>query len=55
MDQKQVDWGSFGASVAIILVVCLPLAAFPDAGGKIILQWYDFIANALGFLYLLAG
>jgi BCCT family betaine/carnitine transporter len=55
LEQKQVDWGSFGACVAIVLVVCLPLAAFPDSGGKIVLQWYDFIATELGFLYLLAG
>jgi BCCT family betaine/carnitine transporter len=55
LEQKQVDWGSFGACIAIVLVVCLPLAAFPDVGGKIVLQWYDFIANELGFLYLLAG
>jgi BCCT family betaine/carnitine transporter len=55
LEKQQVDWSSFGACVAIILVVCLPLAAFPDSGGKIILQWYDFIATEMGFMYLLAG
>ena len=55
MDQKQIDWGSFGACIAIVLLVCLPLAAFPDSGGKLVLQFYDFIANELGFLYLAAG
>lgn len=55
MEQNRVDWGSFGACIAIVLVVCLPLAAFPDSGGKIVLQFYDFIAEELGFLYLLAG
>jgi BCCT family betaine/carnitine transporter len=55
MEQKQVDWASFIASVAIVLGVCLPLAAFPELGGRLLQQWYDFIAHQLGFLYLLAG
>jgi BCCT family betaine/carnitine transporter len=55
LEQNRIDWESFGACIAIVLVVCLPLAAFSDTGGKIVLQLYDFIADELGFLYLLAG
>ncbi len=52
---KQVDWATFSTCIAIILLVCLPLAIFPELGGRILTQSYDFIANELGFLYLLAG
>ena len=55
MEQNQVDWTSFFACIAIVLLVCLPLAAFPNLGGEVLLKWYDFIAGELGFLYLLGG
>lgn len=55
MEQKQIDWATFGTCVAIILVVCLPLALFPGPGGKLILTAYSFIASNFGFLYMLAG
>lgn len=55
MEQRQIDWATFGTCIAIILVVCLPLALFPDQGGKLILNAYDFIARQFGFLYMLAG
>ncbi|MEE8528004.1 MAG: BCCT family transporter [Gammaproteobacteria bacterium] len=55
MEQKQIDWATFGTCLAIILVVCLPLAVFPGTGGQLILKAYDFIATEFGFLYMLAG
>lgn len=55
MEQKQVDWITFATCLAIILAVCLPLSAFPDAGGRVILSSYRFIASEFGFLYMLAG
>jgi BCCT family betaine/carnitine transporter len=55
MEQRQVDWPSFGACIAIIVFVCVPLAAFPEASGKLLQRCYDLIASELGFLYLLAG
>ena len=51
----QVDWISFATSIAVILLVCIPLALFPDSGGQVLLQTYDWIAGELGFLYLVGG
>lgn len=55
MDQSRIDWPSFGACVAIIVVVCIPLAASPDTAGVFLQSLYDFIAKELGFFYLLAS
>ena len=55
MEQRQVDWPSFGVCLGIIVFVCVPLAAFPDAGGRLLERCYDLIAGRLGFAYLLAG
>ena len=55
MEQRQVDKATFATTVAIILLVCLPLALFPKAGGKVILAAYSYISTELGFLYMGAG
>jgi BCCT family betaine/carnitine transporter len=55
MEQKQIDWATFATCLTIILLVCLPLAVFPDAGGKLVLKSYEFIASEFGFLYMIAG
>ena len=55
MEQREVDWPSFGGCLAIIVLVCVPLAAFPEAGGRLLERAYDLIAGTFGFAYLLAG
>ena len=55
MEQRQIDKATFATTVAIILLVCLPLALFPKTGGTVILAAYSFISSQLGFLYLAAG
>ncbi len=55
LEQRQIDWTTFATCVGVILLVCLPLAVFPDAGGKIILTAYTYISTKFGFLYMLAG
>ena len=55
MEQSRIDWPSFVTCVAIVLLVCLPLAAFPEAGGALLQTVYAFIARELGILYILAG
>ena len=55
MDQKQIDWPSFAAAVTFILVVCLPLAIFPDIAGDKLELTYNYIASEFGILYLLAS
>jgi BCCT family betaine/carnitine transporter len=54
-DRHPVDWPAFATSIAIILLVCIPLAMFPDSGGQLLLEVYAWIAGELGALYLLAG
>jgi BCCT family betaine/carnitine transporter len=50
-----IDWVSFTMAVLIILLVCLPLALFPESGGQLLLDIYGWISSELGFLYLAAG
>jgi BCCT family betaine/carnitine transporter len=53
LEQGRIDWLSFGTVIVLILVVCLPLAASPEAGGKLIQDCYTFIASTFGVFYLL--
>jgi BCCT family betaine/carnitine transporter len=53
--KHKVDWPSFSAAVAIILLVSAPLVLFPESGGKILAELYGFISSKFGFLYLIAG
>ncbi len=55
MEQSRIDWPSFGTCVAIILVVCIPLAVTAETAGVRLEALYDFIAQELGVLYLLAS
>jgi BCCT family betaine/carnitine transporter len=53
--RHEIDWPSFSAAVAIILLVSIPLVLFPESGSKILTTIYGFISSQFGFLYLLAG
>jgi BCCT family betaine/carnitine transporter len=55
MEQSRVDWPSFGACVAIIVVGCIPLALSPNTAGPFLQSLYDFIAIEFGIFYLLAS
>ena len=35
-DDKKIDWISFGTCVALLLGICIPLAAFPGKGGAVL-------------------
>lgn len=50
-----VDWPSFGASCGIILFASVPLAVFPEAGGRLLERTYSLVAAEFGFAYLMAG
>jgi len=52
MEQSRIDWPSFCACVAIIVVVCIPLAASPDAAGMFLQSLYDYIAIEFGIGHL---
>lgn len=53
--KNQIDWPSFITAIAIILLVSIPLALFPDTGGQLLIELYGTVSSQLGFLYLLAG
>lgn len=55
MERSRIDWPSFGACVAIILGVCIPLAASPEWAGNFLQSVYDYIAREFGIVYLLAS
>ena len=53
--EQRVDWPSFGACLAIIVLVCASLALFPEVSERVLQSSYDVIAAELGLAYLLAG
>ena len=55
MLRNKIDWPSFIACVAIIFLVCIPLAASPESGGAFLQSIYEFISQKFGVLYLLAS
>lgn len=55
MEQSKTDWVNFSTCVAIIFLVCLPLALSPETGGRFMQEIYDFIAHELGIFYLVGG
>ncbi|MEJ2171518.1 MAG: BCCT family transporter [Woeseiaceae bacterium] len=55
MEQRRIDWPTFGTCVAIILVVCIPLALTAETAGPLLENLYDYVANEFGILYLLAS
>lgn len=54
MDQN-IDKPSFMATIAVILLVSVPLIFAPEAGSKLLQDCYQFIATQLGALYIIAG
>ncbi len=55
MEQKKIDRPAFITSVAIIILVCIPLASSPEKAGAALQSAYDYIANEFGVIYLLAS
>ncbi|MDH3265342.1 MAG: BCCT family transporter [Gammaproteobacteria bacterium] len=55
MEQSRIDWPSFGACAAIIVLVCVPLAASPDTAGSFLQNLYVDIAANFGVFYLFAS
>jgi len=55
MEHKKIDKPAFFTSVALVILACLPLVAFPDAAGNFLQTLYDYLANEFGVAYLLAS
>ncbi|MDA0680163.1 MAG: BCCT family transporter [Proteobacteria bacterium] len=55
MEQKRIDKPAFLTSVAIILLVSIPLALSPDTAGEVLQNTYNYIAREFGVVYLMAS
>lgn len=55
MEQKKIDRPAFITSVAIIILVCIPLAYSPETSGVLLQSAYDYISTEFGVIYLIAS
>ncbi len=55
MEHKRIDKPAFITSVAIIVLVCIPLALSPDTAGAVLQSAYDYISREFGVVYLLSS
>jgi BCCT family betaine/carnitine transporter len=50
-----IDWLIFTGSVVTIVSLCLPLALFPDEGGRLLGEAFDFLTHNFGVVYVVAA
>ena len=55
MEQRRIDWPSFGLCAFILLAASVPLFAYPGESEAVLEALYGFIASEFGILYLLAS
>ena len=55
MEQRRIDWPSFGLCALILVAASIPLFAYPEASEAALESLYGFIASEFGVLYLLAS
>lgn len=55
MKAKLIDWPTFIGAIVLILLVSIPLAVFPEQGGKVVDMANEFMTGNFGVLYLLVG
>ncbi|RZV35190.1 MAG: BCCT family transporter [Chromatiales bacterium] len=55
MEQRRIDWPSFGLCAFILLAASIPLFAYPNESEAALEALYGFIASEFGILYLLAS
>ena len=55
MEQRRIDWPSFGLCAFILLGASIPLFAYPSESEAALEALYGFIASEFGILYLLAS
>jgi len=55
MEQRRIDWPSFGLCAFILLAASVPLFAYPSESEAVLEALYGFIASEFGILYLLAS
>jgi len=55
MEQRRIDWPSFGLCALILVAASIPLFFYPEASEAALETLYGFIAREFGILYLLAS
>ncbi len=55
MENVRIDRTIFTASILLIIMVCVPLALFPEKGFESVDALFTFLTTQLGVLYLWAG
>ena len=55
MEQRRIDWPSFGLCAFVLVAASIPLFAYPEASEAALESLYGFIATEFGVLYLLAS
>jgi BCCT family betaine/carnitine transporter len=51
MNKVEIDWVLFFSTVAVVIMVCIPMGLMPERAGDFISDLYNWIALNLGFLY----
>ena len=54
-EEPKVEWSLFVGALIVLLAVCAPLFAFPEASAERIKGLYQAITTNFGFLYLWSG
>jgi len=49
----RTDTATFSASLGLLVVVCLPLALFPESAGGVVEAIYSWLSTSIGFVYQL--
>ena len=55
MEQRRIDWPSFGLCAIILVAASVPLLVYPQTSGAALESLYQFIATQFGILYLFAS
>ena len=51
--QANVDWFIFIASAVVVYAVCLPLGLYPEAGGRVLDEAFQYVTGRFGVAYIL--
>lgn len=53
--ETEIDWRVFSSSIAVLLVLILPLAIWPAQGKILLAQAFDYLTQNFGVIYIVAG
>ena len=53
LPNKNIDWFIFISSIALVVLVCVPLALFPDQGRELLDRVFGYVTDEFGIVYVL--